>query len=306
MRVFVTGATGFIGTAVVQELLGAGHEVVGLARSDEAAAKLKAAGAGAHRGALDDLESLAEGARWADGVAHLAFIHDFSRYEENAETDRMATAALAGALEGTGKPLVVTSGTAVLTPGRMGVETDAPTAQTRAKSELVLAWANRGVRVSVVRLAPSVHGRGDAAFVPALVAIARDTGVSAYVGDGTNRWPAVHRLDAARLFRLALERSEPGARFHGVAEAGIPTRTIAEAIGAGLCLPVRSISPEEAAGHFGWLAGFLQLDALASSALTRDALGWAPTEPGLIQDMREGGYFADAGPRSGTATTVEA
>ncbi|WP_299654866.1 SDR family oxidoreductase [uncultured Jannaschia sp.] len=295
MHVFVTGATGFIGTAVVHELLGAGHKLVGLARSDEAAAKLKAAGGEAHRGALNDLESLAEGARQADGVAHLAFNHDFSRYEENAETDRLATAALAGALEGTGKPLVVTSGTAVLPPGRMGVETDPPTAQARAKSELVLAWADRGVRVSVVRLAPSVHGRGDAAFVPALVAIARDTGVSAYIGDGANRWPAVHRLDAARLFRLALERGEPGARFHGVAEEGLPTRLIAEAIGKGLGLPVRSISPEDAAGHFGWLAGFLQLDAPASSARTRDALGWVPTEPGLIQDMRESGYFADAG-----------
>ena len=298
MKVFVTGATGFIGTAVVRELIDAGHRVVGLARSEEASTKLAEAGAEAHPGALDDLEALAAGARAADGVIHLAFIHDFSRYEENAETDRLATAALADALEGTGKPLVVTSGTAVLAPGRVGVETDPPTAQTRAKSELVLAAAGRGVRVSAVRLAPTVHGEGDAAFVPAMIEAARRTGIAAYVGDGQNRWPAVHRLDAARLFRLALERAEPGQRIHGVAQEGIPTRAIAEAIGEGLGVPVRSIPPEEAEAQFGWLAGFAQMDAPASSALTRESLGWEPSGPDLLTDMRENGYFAAAEPRA--------
>ena len=292
MRIFVTGGTGFIGTAVVHELISAGHRVMGLARSDAAAAKLTQAGAEAHLGSLDNLASLAAGARACDGVIHLAFIHDFSQYEANAETDRMATAAMADALEGTGKPLVVTSGTAVLAPGRVGVETDPPTAQTRAVSELVLAYADRGVRVSAVRLAPTVHGAGDTAFVPALVAIAQRTGVSAYVGDGANRWPAIHRLDAARLFRLALESGGPGARFHGAAEEGIPVRTIAEAIGHGLGLPVRSITADEAEAQFGWLAGFLSLDAPASSAITRATLGWSPREPDLITDIHENGYFA--------------
>ncbi|WP_426127755.1 SDR family oxidoreductase [Pararhizobium sp. PWRC1-1] len=292
MRIFVTGATGFIGSAVVQELLGTGHRVLGLARSDAAAAKLAQAGAQVHRGALDDLDSLAAGARDTDGVVHLAFIHDFSQYEANAETDRLATAALAEALVDTGKPLVVTSGTAVLATGRVGVETDPPTTQTRAKSELVLAWADRGVRVSAVRLAPSVHSKGDMAFVPMMIRIARDKGVSAYVGDGQNRWPAVHRSDAARLFRLALEKGAAGARFHGVAEEGIPVRAIAEAIGAGLGVPVRSVTPDEAVAHFGWLAGFAGLDAPASSVITRSALGWVPTGPELITDMRENGYFA--------------
>lgn len=294
MKVFVTGATGFIGTAVVAELIDAGHQVVGLARSEAALNKLVEAGAEAHPGALDDMEALSAGARAADAVIHLAFIHDFSRYEENAETDRLATAALADALDGTGKPLVVTSGTAVLPRGRVGVETDAPTGQPRAKSELVLAAASRGVRVSAVRLAPTVHGAGDTAFVPAMIEAARRKGVSAYVGDGQNRWPAVHRLDAARLFRLALERAEPGQRLHGVAEEGISTRAIAEAIGDGLGLPVRSIPPEEAEAQFGWLAGFAQLDAPASSALTRKCLGWEPTGPDLLTDMRENGYFAEA------------
>lgn len=292
MRVFVTGATGFIGSAVVQELIGAGHTVSGLARSDASAEALVRAGAAVHRGALHDTESLAAGARACDGVIHLAFIHDFSQYEANAETDRVATAAMAAAMEGTGKPLVVTSGTAVLAPGRVGVETDAPTAQTRAVSELVLDAADRGVRVSAVRLAPSVHGAGDHAFVPALIDIARKTGVSAYVGDGANRWPAVHRLDAATLFRLALEKAAPGARLHGAAEEGITVRSIAETIGEGLGLPVRSVTTDEALGQFGWLAGFIGLDAPASSAITRSTLGWDPKHPDLLTDMQLNGYFA--------------
>lgn len=292
MRVFVTGATGFIGSAVVQALIGADHDVLGLARSDEAAARLAAAGAKAHKGDLSDLDSLVAGVRASDGVIHLAFIHDFSRYEANAETDRQALAAMAGALEGSGKPLIATSGVTVLPPGRVGTEKDLPTNQIRAKSELVLAAADKGIRVSVVRLAPTVHGKGDRAFVPALIEVARRTGVSAYVGEGQNRWPAVHRLDAAQLFRLALERGAPGSRFHGVAEEGIPMRAIAETIGKGLGVPVRSVSPAEAAAQFGWLAGFVGADAPASSALTRRALGWQPREIDLLSDMRENGYFA--------------
>lgn len=296
MRVFVTGATGFIGNAIVPELLGAGHEVLGLARSDEAADKLSRAGAKAHRGELSDLESLAAGAKLCDGVIHAAFIHDFSRYQENAETDRRAAEAMAGALEGTGKPLVVTSGTTVLAPGRVGTEEDAPApdgpGHIRAVSELVLAAAGRGVRVSAVRLPPTVHGAGDHAFLPALIGIAREKGFAACVGDGANRWPAVHRLDAARLFRLALEQAAPGSRLHGAAEGGITMRTIAETIGEGLGLPIRGIIEDEASGHFGWLARFVATDCPTSSAITRDTLGWRPREAGLLADMRESGYFA--------------
>jgi len=297
MRVFVTGATGFIGSAIVRELMAAGHEVLGLARSDEAAGKLARAGAGAHRGELSDTGSLAAGARACDGVVHAAFIHDFSKYQENAETDRRALEAMAGALEGSGKPLVATSGTTVLAPGRTGTEGDAPSPDspgyTRAASEAFLAAAaGRGVRASVVRLPPSVHGAGDRAFVPALIGIAREKGVAAYVGDGANRWPAVHRLDAARLFRLALEEAAPGARLHGAAEEGIPMRAIAETIGEGLRLPVRGVAADEAEAHFGWLGMFVQIDGPASSALTRDVLGWRPQEAGLLADMRESGYFS--------------
>jgi nucleoside-diphosphate-sugar epimerase len=291
MRVFVTGATGFIGSAVVQELLGAGHQVLGLARSDASANALIRQGVDVHRGELHDLESLAAGAKSCDGVIHLAFIHDFSQYQANAETDRSATYAMAAALEGSGKPLVVTSATAVLAPGIVGKETDAPTAQIRSISESVLEAADRGVRVSAVRLAPTVHGAGDHAFVPALIEVARRTGVSAYIGDGAHRWPAVHRLDAACLFRLALEKAAPGSRLHGAAEEGIPVRAIAEAIGHGLGVPVRSISAEEAPAQFDWLAGFIALDAPASSAITRETLGWDPGQPDLLTDMRENGYF---------------
>jgi nucleoside-diphosphate-sugar epimerase len=296
MRVFVTGATGFIGEAVVRELLGAGHRVLGLARSEASAAALARWGGEAHRGELTDAESLTTGARACDGVIHLAFIHDFSAYAAACEMDRRAVEALAGALEGSGKPLVVTSGTALLTPGRIGTEADAPmsgNAAPRAVSEVAaMAAAGRGVRASVVRLPPSVHGTGDHAFVPALIGIARRTGVSAFVGDGSNRWPAVHRLDAARLFRLALENAPPGARLHGVAEEGIPLRAIAEVIGAGLGVPVRSLGENEARTHFDWLGAFAAIDNATSSARTREALGWSPTGPGLLTDMREGGYFA--------------
>lgn len=296
MRVFVTGATGFIGTAVVQELRTAGHQVLGLARSDKAAAALAQRGVEAHRGELSDLDSLAAGARACDGVIHTAFIHDFSQYEANAQTDQRALEALARALEDTNKPLVATSGTTVLAPGRIGTEADVPAqdglGRIRAASEVVLAAAERGVRVSVVRLPPSVHDQGDHGFVPALIDVARRTGIAAYVGDGDNRWPAVHRLDAAHLFRLALESATPGSRLHGVGEEGVPMRSIAEAIGQGLGVPVRSLRVDEAAAHFGWLSLFVAVDNTTSSALTRESLGWWPQRPGLLADMRDSGYFA--------------
>ena len=297
MRVFVTGATGYIGAAVVQELLGAGHQVVGLARSDKSAQALAAAGAEAHRGSLDDLDSLRRGAAAADGVLHLAFVHDFDAYATAGETDRQAVEALGSALVGSGRPLVITSGITVLTPGRLATEDDAldPAAASAPRipsEEAVQALAQQGVRAAVVRLPPSVHGAGDYAFVPTLINLAREKGVSAYLGDGQNRWPAVHRLDAARLFRLALEQGAAGGRYHGVADEGVPVRQLAELIGRHLHLPVESKPVAEAAAHFGWLGAFLQVDAPASSALTQQRLGWHPTQPGLLADLEQGHYFA--------------
>jgi nucleoside-diphosphate-sugar epimerase len=297
MRVFVTGATGFIGSAVVQELIGAGHTVVGLTRSDAAATALVAAGAEPHCGSLDDLDSLKRGAKAADGVIHLAFIHDFSQYVANGETDLRAVEAMGSALAGSGRPLVVTSGTTVFVPPGWSLTEDdagdpASVGAPRVASEdAVLRLAEQGVRASVVRLPPSVHGDGDRAFVPALIGIARATGVSAHVGDGRNRWPAVHRLDAARLFRLALENAPAGSRLHGVADEGVMVRDIAEVIGRRLNLPVVSKPPEEAAVHFGWLTGFLGIDCLASSAKTQALLGWQPTQAGLIADLDHPRYF---------------
>ena len=296
MRVFVTGATGFIGVAIVRELLTTGHEVLGLARNDAAADALTRLGVEVWRGDLSDTASLIAGARACEGVIHTAFIHDFSAYAAAAETDRRAVEALAGALEGSGKPFVSTSGTALLAPGRIGSEKDAPApgsaAGLRAASEeTVLAAAGRGVRASVVRLPPSVHGPGDHGFVPALIDIARRSGIAAFIGDGANRWPAVHRLDAARLFRLALEKAAPGSRLHGVAEEGISLRAIAEVIGKGLGVPIRSIADGEASAHFDWLAGFVAIDNPTSSAVTRDALGWRPRELDLLTEMRNSGYF---------------
>jgi len=296
MRVFVTGATGFIGSAIIQELLGAGHQVLGLARSAAAAQALVAAGAEAHRGALDDFDSLQRGAAASDGVIHTAFVHDFSAYAAAGETDRRAVEALGAALVGSGRPLVVTSGIAILTPGRLGTENDAPDPTAAAapripSEEAVQALAAQGVRASVVRLPPSVHGPGDHAFVPALIGIARDKGTSACVGDGLNRWSAVHRLDAARLFRLALEKGTAGARYHGVADVGVPIRDIAGVIGRHLNVPVVAKSAGEAADHFGWLSYFLGVDCPASSTLTQQQLGWHPSQPTLLADLEQGHYF---------------
>lgn len=300
MRVFVTGATGFIGYAVVRELMESGHQVVGLARSNKAAAALTAAGAGVHRGSLDDLDSLRDGAISADGVIHLAFKHDFSNYDGAVATDLRAVEAMGAVLEGTEKPFVITSGTMMLTfvipPVQMGTENDVvdDSVPRGAAENTALALAERKVRSSVVRLAPCVYGDTMAGFVSALTYIASIKGVSAYVGDGRNRWPAVHRLDAARLFRLALESAPAGSLLHGVGDEGIPLRDIATVIGRHMNLPVVSLSREEADAHFGFsgrLGRSVSTDNLTSSALTQARLGWRPIQPSLLAELEQGHCF---------------
>ena len=294
MRVFVTGATGFVGSAVVRELLNAGHHVLGLARSDAGAKSLIEAGVEAHRGDLKDLQSLRGGAAKSDGVVHTAFIHDWSDFQASIDADQRAVEALIAELVDTGKPFINTSGMAFAAPGRIATENDVPPISLPriASEEAAASAASHGVRGAVVRLPPSVHGAGDHGFVPGIIEIARETGVSAYVGGGENRWPSAHRLDAARLYRLILESASAAGRYHAVADEGVPFRQIAEVIGRRLGLPVVSKPPEEAAAHFGFLGMFVGLDCPASSAKTQDALGWRPTQPGLIADLDQPHYFA--------------
>ncbi|CCH51469.1 putative protein C2A9,02 [Fibrisoma limi BUZ 3] len=292
MRVFVTGATGFIGSAIVQELLRTGHQVVGLARSEASAKSLTEAGAEVLLGNLEDLDSLKKGATEADGVIHTAFIHDFANYLAAAETDKRAIETLGSALAGSTRPLVVTGGILGLrNDGVPATEDDPAPGFPRASEATAMSLAEAGVHASVIRLPPSVHDIGDYGFVPYIINTARQKGVSAYAGDGSNRWPAVHRLDAAHLFRLVLEKGTAGSRYNSIGDEGIPVREIAELIGRHLNLPVVSISPEEAVSHFDWMSRFIQFDSPASSEKTREQLGWQPTHPGLIDDLNLGHYF---------------
>jgi nucleoside-diphosphate-sugar epimerase len=305
MRVFVTGASGWIGSAVVSELLGAGHEVVGLARSEASAQALTAAGAQIQRGTIDDLGVLRAAAAASDGVIHLAFKHDVAfsgGFEEAAAADRRAVETLGDALAGSGRPFVLASGTALIHPGQTVTERDGrdpaelsqagPGPSERGRTALLaLSLAGRGVRSCVLRLPPTVHGDGDKGFMAAIAGIARDKGVSGYLGDGSNRWPAVHRFDAAHLFRLAVEQAPAGSVLHAIADEGVPIRAVAEVIGRHLDVPVAPIPPEQAAGHFTWLAALIGLDMPASSTLTRELMGWQPTQPGLLEDLEKGHYF---------------
>ncbi len=294
MRVFVTGATGWVGSAVVDELLDAGHTVVGLARSEGKAAGLAATGADVLRGTLDDLDALRTAAARADAVIHTAFNHDFSKFVENSAQDRRAIEVLGSALEGSDRPLLVTAGVALLAPGRVTTEADMTSSDPsypRKSEAATAALAERGVRAAVIRLPPSVHGVGEKGFVPILIDLARETGVSAYIGDGLNRWPAVHRLDAARLYRLALDHGVTERTYHAIAEEGIAFKDIAAVIGRRLGLPVEPRSPD----HFGWFGGFAGANIPASSAHTRALLGWEPTGPGLLADIDQPGYFPGGG-----------
>jgi nucleoside-diphosphate-sugar epimerase len=292
MRVFITGAAGFIGTATTKELIANGHEVLGLARSDDNAKALDKLGAKVHRGSLEDLDSLRKGAKESDGTIHLAFIHDFAKFAENGQVDKRAIESMGGALEGTNKPFIVTSGTLLVAPGRLATEKD-PVAPglPRVSETAGLAFAKQGVRAMAVRL-PQVHGGdGKCGLVNWLLQIARDKGVSGYIGDGANRWSGAHRLDVARLYRLALEKGTAGTSYHAVADEGVTARDIAEIIGRHLKLPVKSIPQEEAPAHFGMMAMFAGMDGAASSALTQEWLGWKPKEIGLIADISRPGYF---------------
>ncbi|MFD7752043.1 SDR family oxidoreductase [Streptomyces sp. NPDC059757] len=306
MRVFITGASGWIGSAVVPELIGAGHQVVGLARSDASAAALAEAGAEVRRGTLDDLDTLRSAAADADGVIHLAFKHDIAfsgGFDDAAAADRRAIDTFGEVLTGSDRPFLIASGTLGLAPGRVATEQDGQEsgpvgthlvggpAKRLANAHATVALVDRGVRSSVVRLPPTVHGDGDHGFLATVVAIAREKGVSGYIGDGDNRWPAVHRSDAAHLFRLALESAPAGSTLHAIADEGVPIRTVAEVVGRHLGLPVASVSPDDAPGHFSWLAGFLGMDSPASSSHTRELLGWQPTRSGLIDDLDKGHYF---------------
>ncbi|MBC6112942.1 SDR family oxidoreductase [Pedobacter fastidiosus] len=294
MRIFVTGATGFIGTAIVQELINAGHQVLGLARSDASAQKLITAGAEVHRGDLEDLDSLRSGAAQSDGVIHAGFIHDFTRFAEVCEVDKIAIEAIGSVLANSDRPFIVTSGTALVNPGKLATEDIIPPfnpAWPRASEQAADAVATQGIRASVIRLSPSVHGKDDQhGFIPILVSIAREKGFSAYIGEGQNRWNAVHRLDAAHLFRLALENATPSARYHACAEEAITVKSIAEAIGKQLGLPVKSIAPEEASEYFGWFAQMASIDCPASSRWTQEHLNWIPKHPTLLNDIEKGIY----------------
>ena len=295
MKVFVTGASGFVGSAVVPELLAAGHQVVGFARSDESAAKVAAAGAEVLRGSLADLDVIRKGAEEAEGVIHCAFIHDFSNFAASAEADRLAIEAIGSVLAQSNRPFIVTAGTAGLAPGRLLTEEDGinplSASTGRVSESLGLSLVAQGIRVSAMRLPPSVHGKGDHGFVPQLINIARQKGISAYPGEGSNRWAAGHRIDAARLYRLALENAPAGTRLHAVGDEGVTSREIAEVIGRHLNLPVVSIPVEKAGEHFGFLGAFFSLDMPASSTLTQDRFDWHPTQPSLIADLEEGHYF---------------
>ena len=295
MRVFVTGASGWIGSAVVDELLAAGHEVVGLARSDASAAALEAKGAVARRGDLDDLDGIRAGAEDADAVIHLANKHDWSNPAASNAAERAAVQSIGDALVGTGRPFLLASGVAALAQGRPATEDDAspfhgPDSPRGGSENLALEFVERGVHTVSLRFAPTVHGTDDHGFIATLAGIARERGVSGYPGDGTNRWAAVHRADAACLVALGLEKAPAGARLHAVAEEGIPTRVIAEAIGRTFDLPVASVAPDDVKGHFGWIGGFFAMELAATSAATRELLGWTPTGPSLVEDLDAGAY----------------